>query len=140
MYQTLALLLEHIILHASEVFANIRLMQYHIPGGFQFSAGIGRLRRHAETKRNIGHIVHDDSSILWRRFRYPRHARFEDVVAIQEGHFRVGLQPHLVLGILREVVQGCDVQTELAALGKFSNACSEVQQVVLGYRRRGLER
>ena len=119
--------LKHIVLHTAKVFTNISLVQNHIPGRFQFSAGIGSLRRHAKTKRNIRHIVHDDPGILWRRFCYPRHARFQDVVAIQEGHFRVGLQPDLVLGVLREVVQSCDVQAELATLGELANARSKVE-------------
>jgi hypothetical protein len=58
---------------------------------------------------------------------------FEHVVPVQVGHLAVRLDPHLVLGILGQVVQGSDVKLELAAFGELAKAHAEGEEVVTGH-------
>lgn len=49
----------------------------------------------------------------------------DDVAAVQEGHFAVGLHPDLVPGVLGEDGQRGDVQAEFARLGELAEADAE---------------
>ena len=82
----------------------------------------------------------------------PPKVRFNDVVAVQEGHFAIGFNPdlsptlvtktrarifnpmYLVLGILGDVIQCCYVQLEFAAFAEFSKAGPEADKIRTGNR------
>jgi hypothetical protein len=51
--------------------------------------------------------------------------RLEHVAAVQERHLTVLLNPHLVSRVRGDYAQRCDVQTEFARLGEFTQADSE---------------
>ena len=52
------------------------------------------------------------------------------MVSIKEGLFTVGLDPHLVLAVLREEVQAGDIELESASLREFAEDGSGGQEVV----------
>jgi hypothetical protein len=45
---------------------------------------------------------------------------FQNVVSIEESLFTVGLDPHLVLAVLGQIVQACDTQLEFPGLRELS--------------------
>ena len=54
----------------------------------------------------------------------------QDVVSIEEGLFTVWLDPHLVLAVLGEEVEACDVKLEGLSLGEFAEDGSSGQEVI----------
>lgn len=79
-------------------------------------------------------------------FSYTAEVRFQDVVAVQERHLAIRFYPdlqrkdvtqeltniyrtHLVLSILCKVVEGGDMQLELARLREFPKACAKAYEI-----------
>jgi hypothetical protein len=58
--------------------------------------------------------------VLWAVFGPPPDVRFEDVAAVEEGHFAVGLDPELVPGVGGEDGEGGDVEAEFEGFGEFA--------------------
>jgi hypothetical protein len=58
--------------------------------------------------------------VLWAVFGPTTDVRFEDVPAVEEGHFAVGLDPELVAGVRGEDGEGGDVEAEFEGFGEFS--------------------
>lgn len=54
----------------------------------------------------------------------------EDMVSIEEGLFTIWLDPHLVLAVLREEVEACDVQLEGLSLGEFAEDGSSGEEII----------
>ena len=63
----------------------------------------------------------------------------QDVVAVEEGLFTIGLHPDLVLAVARKVVQACDVKLELLCLREFAKDCTSGQKLVPAYMRGHLQ-
>ena len=54
----------------------------------------------------------------------------QDVVSIEEGLFTVRLDPDLVLAVLREEVEACDVELEGLSLREFAEDGASGQQII----------
>lgn len=67
----------------------------------------------------------------------PPHVRLDHITAVQEWHFAISLNPHLVPRVRRDHVQRRDVQPELARLGELAQAGAEREEI--GSRDRGRE-
>jgi hypothetical protein len=72
---------------------------------------------------------HDHPLMLGGIFCYSTKVCLEDVVAIQEGHFAVGLDPDLVFRILGDLVESSNVELEFAAFAEFSEAGTKGDEV-----------
>mmetsp|Transcript_48476 Transcript_48476/g.89910 ORF Transcript_48476/g.89910 Transcript_48476/m.89910 type:complete len:223 (-) Transcript_48476:176-844(-) len=129
---------EHLVLRPSQVLPDVGLVQHHVRARIQLSTRVRALRRHAEPQRHVRHAQYHHSRVPRRPLRNARHPVLGDVVAVQERHFRIGLDPHLVLRVLRQVIQRGDSQSKLAGLGELAQTRSEVQEVVPADRRGGL--
>jgi hypothetical protein len=46
--------------------------------------------------------------------------RLDHMTTVEEGHFAVGLHPHLVASVLRQNRQSCDVEAEFEGLGELA--------------------
>ena len=71
------------------------------------------------------HTQHNNTLVLSAVLTPPSHMRLEHVAAVQERHLTVLLNPHLVSRVRGDYAQRCDVQTEFARLGEFTQADSE---------------
>ena len=92
--------LQKVVLY-SQVFPNVRLVKHDHCGGVEIFAVLGRLRRHAEAEWHVAHAIHHGAPVLGSILRYSPKAGLLHVVAVQEGHLRAGLYPHLVLRFVR---------------------------------------
>ena len=63
----------------------------------------------------------------------------QDVIAIKECLFAVGLHPDLVLAVAGQVVQACDVKLELLCLGELAKDCASRQELVPAHVRGHLQ-
>ena len=79
---------------------------------------------------DIGHVVDDHARVLLDVFGHAADVGLEHVVAVQEGHLAVRLDPDLVQRVLRHVVERGHVEPELAGLGELADARAQAQQVV----------
>lgn len=57
----------------------------------------------------------------------------EDMISVHVRHFRRILQPNLVFRVLRQVVEGSDVQGEFAAFGEFTEANTDRSQIIAAH-------
>ena len=114
---------------SSDVLPDVRLVESHDVHGVRMAALTGGLGGDAEAEREITHTVDNDSLVLGSVLSDPAQARLHHVVAVQELLLRPGLHPDLVLGVRRQEVQSCDVQSELLGLGELSETCSETHQI-----------
>mmetsp|Transcript_19902 Transcript_19902/g.50288 ORF Transcript_19902/g.50288 Transcript_19902/m.50288 type:complete len:492 (+) Transcript_19902:577-2052(+) len=121
--------LVHLLLGA-QVLANVALVEHHERCGLDRSAGRGGLRSEAEAERDAVHVQHHHAGVLRRVLRYPAKTDLGDVVAVQERHLRVGLDPHLVLGVLGQKVEAVDGEVELARLGELAEQRAERDELV----------
>ena len=65
-------------------------------------------------------------------------SRLEHVVAVEEGLLGRRLEPHLVLRVLRDVVEAGDVQAELLRLRELAERRAEADQLLPRHPRRQL--
>ena len=59
--------------------------------------------------RRIIHTIHHDSLMLRDILPYPPYMRLQHMIPIQKRHFAIWFNPDFILGVLRYVVQCCDV-------------------------------
>lgn len=83
-------------------------------------------------QRGIVHGVDDDTLVLGAVLTPAADMSLQDIAAVQEGHFAVGLDPDLVAGVRRDGIEGGNVQAELAGLGELANAGTEREQIGAG--------
>ncbi|KAI3482129.1 hypothetical protein L1887_55260 [Cichorium endivia] len=113
----------------SEILSHIGLVKDNDAGGILLSCIDGAPGGDAKAERGVAHAEHHDARMFRSVVGDPSEMRLDDVVAVEEGQLAVGLDPHLVLCVLREVVERGDVQTELARLGKLAKARAERHEV-----------
>lgn len=89
-------------------------------------------RRHPKTQRRIAHAQHDNTRMFGRIIGDPTQMRLDHMVAIQKRQFAIRFNPHLVLCMLRQIVQRRDVETELARLAKLAETRSQGHEVGTG--------
>ncbi len=119
------------LLFASEVLADVCLIDDDDLGGVEVSALRGRLHAHSETERDVRDREDDHTNVRWRVLRDPRQMTLQHVVAIQERLLAIRLHPHLVFGVLGKIVQTRDMQLHLAGLGELAEAGAGANQLVL---------
>ena len=107
-------------------------MQNNNPVGIQLPTIQRGLGGDTETQRHVGH-GEDDNPVTGSDVfgEFPESA-LQDMVAVQEGHLGLGLEPDLVLGVGGEQVEGLDGEVEAAAVGVFPDAGAEGDQVGAG--------
>lgn len=104
-------------------------------------------KRNGKTyQRDIIHAEYDHALMLGSIFCDSTKVCLEDMVAIQEGHFAIGLDPnlgkdvgcgcemngkiiYLVLCILGDVVESSDMELEFSGFAKFSKASAKTDEV-----------
>jgi len=98
--------------------------------GLGLSAFLCSQTAHSETDRDVGHGVEHHTLVLRHVLRHASKVCLEDVVTVQVAHLTAWLDPHLVGSELCDVVEGSDVQSELAAVGKLTEAGSGADEVL----------
>ncbi len=107
--------LRQLILHP-QILPHIPLMQHHICPRIQILTDLGRLRRDTKPERNVSHGKHNHTCILRDPLRHSPQARFDNIVAVEEAHLTLGLDPDFVGGVLGEVVEEGDADVEFLGL------------------------
>ena len=121
--------LSNIVL-ASEVLAHVSLIDDDDLSWVDLATLLRCLHAHAEAERNIRDWKHDNADIVRCILSNPGEMALQDVVSIEEGLFTVRLDPDLVLAVLREEVEACDVELEGLSLREFAEDGASGQQII----------
>lgn len=118
----------------SQVFPDVCLVENDDTGRILFPCVDRTCCRDTESEGSIAHTQHHDTGMFRCIIRDPSQMRLDHMVSIQERQFAIGLDPNLVLCVLSQVVQCCNVHSELASLGELSKARSQGHEVWSGNR------
>ncbi len=69
---------------------------------------------------DISDAKNDDSNVSGVVLGNSCEMTFQNVVSIEESLFTVGLDPHLVLALLGQIIQACDAQLEFPGLRELT--------------------
>jgi len=90
----------------------------------------GGLRSDAETERHVGHRIHDHTLIPSSVLGDSSKTRLQHVIAVQVLLLGRRLQPDLVLGVRRDVVERRDGQSELVAVRVLADTGAERRELI----------
>jgi len=120
------------IIFSSQVFASIRLIEYHHCSWLQLL----RLHRssccHSKSQGQIIEVKNADRGILRNIFGHSGDVGLDDVVSIEVRHLSVTFDPNLMLAIFGQVVQTGDIQSEFTALREFADQQPRGEQFFFG--------
>mmetsp|Transcript_4359 Transcript_4359/g.6478 ORF Transcript_4359/g.6478 Transcript_4359/m.6478 type:complete len:238 (-) Transcript_4359:624-1337(-) len=104
----------------TQILPNIRLVKNDNGSWLKASACYRALTDNAKPKWNPGHIVYNNTSILWSILSDTTKSSFCDIMPIKERHFTIRFNPHLVFCILRKVVQTLNCELKLSRFRKLA--------------------
>lgn len=80
----------------SEILATVGLPETYDAGWVEASGLCGAAGGDAEAEGRVGHIVDDDTLVARAVVRPAADVGLDDIAAVKEGHFAIGLDPQLV--------------------------------------------
>lgn len=113
----------------TEVFADIGLVEDDDGGWIDFARVDSAACGDAESEWVVGHAENDDACMFRCVVGDTAKMGFDNVVAVQERQLAIGLDPHLVFRILRQVVKRSDMQTKLARLAKLAKTGAQGHEI-----------
>ena len=97
--------------------------------GIRMSALGSRLGSNTKAERQIGHGIDNSALIFVRVVGDSSEAGFEHIVTVEELLLGAWLEPDLVLGVGRQVVESRDIQTEFLGLWEATEARAEADEL-----------
>lgn len=115
-----------------QVFPSVGLAVDYNGIGVGLATVLGGAGSDPEAEREVGHRKDDDAVTGADALRDAGKARFENRIAIEEGHLGGGLEPDLTPSVGSEQVEGLDGEAKGAALCELAEAGAEGDEAVAG--------
>ena len=125
----------HQLLLISDILADVGLVETHDGHWVRVTAIRRGFSGDPESQRQVTHRVHDNTLVLVRVFRDPAKPRFDHIVSVEKLLLGRRLQPDLVVGVRRQVIERGHVEPELLRLGELAEASSKGKQVLSRHMR-----
>eukprot|EP00968_Pinguiococcus_pyrenoidosus_P015428 scaffold1426_cov263-Pinguiococcus_pyrenoidosus.AAC.1 len=119
------------------ILAHVALVQHHVRRRIHVLRELCSLCSNPESQRKVAETIDDYSRVLRNALADAREAGLHDVVAVEEAHLHVGLEPDLVQCILVQVLHAGDGEVEVVVVGEAAQAGPKGHKGVFGDYRGG---